>query len=115
MRIVVRAGRGDHEVDVELLSPEATVDDLLRAVPGVSAQSSVALGGRVVAGSSRVVDCGLHEGAILTLAADERKPAHRSRLELVIVAGVDAGRAYPLAAGRSVIGRDPASTVVLED
>src|SRR4051794_11464942 len=118
MHIVVRAAGGDRELDVGLRNPEATLHDLLSAVPGVQASASVAINGRVVASSTRVVDSGLHEGAVVSPAPQRRGAGavkRRPRLELVVLSGLDAGRAYPLAVGRAVIGRDAASTIVLAD
>jgi|SRR3954452_1200354 hypothetical protein len=105
MRIVVRAPGGDRDLDVALRNPEATLHDLLHAAFGAGVPESVAIGKRIVACSCRVLDAGLHEGAVVAPApprSAQRAVERRSRLELVVVAGVHAGRAYPLAPGRSV-------------
>ncbi|MGH2944335.1 MAG: hypothetical protein ACRDLN_16345, partial [Solirubrobacteraceae bacterium] len=108
MHIVLRSAAGDRELDVELRSPGATLADLLRAVLGPHAPGSVAVGDRVIAASCPIADSGLHEGAVLTAGAGHRGDADRggAGLELVVVSGVDAGRAHPLAVGPSTLGRE---------
>lgn len=94
------------------------MDDLLRAVLGSRAPESVVIGDRVLPGACPLADAGLHEGAVLSTAADaaagaDRRP--RSGFELVVVAGRDAGRAFWLPGGRSTIGRQHGATIVLAD
>ena len=117
MHIVFRTNEGDRELEVQLRNPDATVDDLLRAVLGRPLTGSVAVGDRVVPGSCPIVDSGLHEGAVLTASHDGARngSAPASPFELVIVAGRGAGRAFPLPIGRSLVGRAAQNTVVLDD
>src|SRR3954468_23850844 len=100
MQMVFRSYDSDRELDVELRNPDATLGDLARAVLGARVPSSVAVDDRVVPASCLVVDSGLHEGGILTASPDgvaSRGAPAGSRFELVAVAGLDAGRAFPLA------------------
>src|SRR4051794_39877261 len=110
MRIVVRAPGGDRDLDVALRNPEATLHDLLHAAFGAGVPESVAIGKRIVACSCRVLDAGLHEGAVVAPApprSAQRAVERRSRLELVVVAGVHAGGAAPPAPRGGGAGRAP--------
>jgi S-DNA-T family DNA segregation ATPase FtsK/SpoIIIE len=75
------------------------------------------VGDRVLAASCPIADSGLHEGAVLSETPrperDDRPPA--SEFELVVVAGNDAGRAFGLTIGRSLVGRAPESAIVLDN
>ncbi|MEA2233928.1 MAG: segregation ATPase FtsK/SpoIIIE, family [Solirubrobacteraceae bacterium] len=117
MHIVFRTNEGDRELEVQLRNPDATVDDLLRAVLGRPVAGSVAVGDRVVPASCPIVDSGLHEGAVLTAPHNGARngAAPASRFELVVVAGRDAGRRFPLPVGRSLVGRAPENAIVLDD
>lgn len=115
MHIVFRSAAGDRELDVELRSPGATLADLLHAVLGPHAPDSVAVGDRVIAASCPIVDCGLHEGAVLSAGAVRVAELQRvggTGPELVVVSGLESGRAYPLPAGTSTVGRERASVVL---
>jgi len=116
VHIVFRSAAGDRELDVELRSPGATLADLLQSVLGSHAPDSVAVGNRVIAASCPIVDSGLHEGAVLSAGA---VPAGTdvgrygaATVELVVVSGLDSGRAYPLAVGPSMLGRERTSIVL---
>ena len=118
MHIVFRSAAGDRELDVELRSPGATLADLLAAVLGSHAPGSAAIGDRVVATSCPIADSGLHEGAILTAVTGYGgkavvRPPGPTELQLVVMSGVDSGRAHPLTVGPSTLGRER-TTVVLE-
>ena len=115
MRVVFHAPGGERDLDVALRNPDATLHDVLHAVLGGDVPESVAIDGRVVAASARVLDAGLHEGAILSSAADGHTPRTRSGLELVLLTCSDAGRAIPVGAGRWSIGRDGRNRIALDD
>ena len=115
MRIVVQAAGGDREVDVALRNPEATLGELLHAVLGNEVPATVAIDERVVPAWWRVVDSGLHEGATLAPVPEERRAEAHAPLELVILSGLDSGRAFPLPVGRSTLGRDAGNTIMLAD
>jgi S-DNA-T family DNA segregation ATPase FtsK/SpoIIIE len=118
VHVVFRSAEGDRELDVQLRNPAATLDDLLRAVLGARAPGSAAIDDRVLPGSCAIADSGLHEGAVVT-APPSRRPtgdgAGASGLELVTLAGRDAGRTFPLATGSSSLGRTPENTIALDD
>jgi DNA segregation ATPase FtsK/SpoIIIE, S-DNA-T family len=116
VHIVFRSSAGDRELDVELRSPGATLADLLQAVLGPHAPESVAVGDRVIAASCPIVDSGLHEGAVLHAGAAAGAAlaprAGADGLELVVISGLDAGRAYPLPVGPATLGREHTSIVL---
>jgi DNA segregation ATPase FtsK/SpoIIIE, S-DNA-T family len=115
VRVVVRSGGIDRELDVELRSPAATVDDLLRAVLGPVHAGSVAIGGRELPPSSLLTDAGLHDGALLAVAGDRTVPEARAAgpdLELAVLAGMEAGRTFRLRVGTFTIGRQEADIVL---
>jgi S-DNA-T family DNA segregation ATPase FtsK/SpoIIIE len=117
VHIVLRSAAGDRDVEVSPRSPDATVDDLLRAALGARRPQEVAIAGHWVAGSTPIEDSGLHEGAILDASHDGPRPPARGApeagFELAVLAGLDAGRAYPLPAGRVMVGRSPDAAITL--
>src|SRR4051794_26157494 len=114
MHVVLRQKAGDRELEVGLRNPEATLHDVLQAMVD-QVPESVAIDGRVVSSAARVVDAGLYEGAVLALRPDGRAARIRAGLELVVLAGPDAGRTFALGAGRWPIGRDATNRIVLHD
>src|SRR5690348_9894951 len=114
MHVVFRGSDAERELEIALRNPEATLHDVLHAVLG-EAPASVAIDGRVVAASARVIDAGLYEGAVLALSPDGGEPRPRAGLELVVLSGLEAGRAFSVGAGRWSIGRDETNRIVLED
>ncbi|MGI9096949.1 MAG: FtsK/SpoIIIE domain-containing protein [Solirubrobacteraceae bacterium] len=116
MRLVLRSSGVDRELDLELRSPGATVEDLLRAVLGPNHSGPVAVGDRELPAWSVLAEAGLHDGAVVSLAGDGvPAPAPLvgpKDLELVILSGMEAGRTYPLGVGTSSIGREGASIVL---
>src|SRR4051794_1405290 len=114
MHVVPRQPAGDRELEVGLRNPEATLHDVLHALVD-DVPESVAIDGRVVASAARVVDAGLYEGAVLALEPDGGAARRPAGLELVVLAGPDAGRTFALGAGRFSIGRDATNRIVLDD
>ncbi|MGH3937221.1 MAG: FtsK/SpoIIIE domain-containing protein [Pseudonocardiaceae bacterium] len=117
MQIVYRSVAGDQELDITLRNPDATLGDLVRVVHG-AAVTSVAVNGRSLPASCPITDSGLHDGAWLTVppAPLSTRPTPSSQgLELLVVAGLSSGRAFPLPKGRSAIGRHPSNGVVFDD
>ncbi|HEY0344868.1 MAG TPA: FHA domain-containing protein, partial [Solirubrobacteraceae bacterium] len=117
MRLVVRSSGIDRELDVELRSPGATVDDLLRAALGPVHTGSVAIGERELPASSLLTDAGLHDGALLAVAGDRAAPAVPAtgpelELELAVLAGMEAGRSFRLRPGTFTVGRQGADIVL---
>src|SRR4051794_11320892 len=107
MHIVLRQAAGERELEVGLRNPEATLQDVLQALVD-DVPEAVAIDGRVVPSDARVLDAGLYEGAELTLTPDGHAKSAPAGLELVVLAGPDAGRTFPVGAGRWSIGRDAA-------
>src|SRR4051794_41774247 len=98
MRIVVRAPGGDRDLDVALRNPEATLHDLLLAAFGAGVPESVAIGKRIVACSCRVLDAGLHEGAVVAPApprSAQRAVERRARVGVGGGGGGGAGGGGP--------------------
>jgi S-DNA-T family DNA segregation ATPase FtsK/SpoIIIE len=114
MHVVLRQAAGDRELEVGLRNPEATLEDVLHAMVD-RVPESVAIDGRVVPSAAKVVDAGLYEGAVLQLTPDGTGTRVRAGLELVVLAGPDAGRAFALGAGRWSIGREATNRIVLDD
>ena len=114
MHVVLRQPEGDRELAVSLRNPEATLHDVLHPVLGDGVPSAIAIDDRVVDCSAKAIDAGLHEGAVL---APERVGAARrpAPLELVVLTGLDAGRTFPIGAGRWSIGRDPDNQIAIDD
>src|SRR3954454_444217 len=115
VHVVLRQPEGDRELDVALRNPEATLQDVLRAALVDRIPETVAIDGRTVPASTRVHDAGLHEGAVLALVPDGGPAPPRTGLELVILTGLDAGRALRIRAGRWSIGRDASNAIALDD
>jgi S-DNA-T family DNA segregation ATPase FtsK/SpoIIIE len=115
VRVVVRSAGVDRELDVELRSPGATVDDLIRAVLGPAHAGAVAIGDRELSASSPLADVGLHDGALLTVDGGRfalREPAAAPDLELLVLSGMEAGRAVALHVGTFTVGREGADIVL---
>src|SRR3954468_7309424 len=115
VHVVLRQPEGDRELDVALRNPEATLQDVLRAALVDRIPETVAIDGRTVPASTRVHDAGLHEGAVLAVVPDGGPAPPRTGLELVILTGLDAGRALRIRAGRWSIGRDASNAIALDD
>ena len=113
MHVVLRQPEGDRELAISLRNPEATLHDVLHPVLGDGVPSAIAIDDRVVDCTAKAIDAGLHEGAVLAPERVERpRPAP---LELVVLTGLDAGRTFPIGAGRWSIGRDPDNQVAIDD
>jgi S-DNA-T family DNA segregation ATPase FtsK/SpoIIIE len=115
VHIIYSTAAGERELDVRLRNRDAVLADLLRVMTGRPAPASVLIDGRPVETSVPIDDSGLHEGAVLAVGEGGSATLNRPRgHEAVIVAGLDAGRAFPLPAGRSAVGRDEGSEVPLK-
>ncbi|GAA4602723.1 S-DNA-T family DNA segregation ATPase FtsK/SpoIIIE [Actinoplanes octamycinicus] len=105
---------GGREIEVRPRSREATLADLLRAI-GVPDPGVAGVDGHPVATSTPIEESGLHEGAVLDLApAPPSGPPVPAPQEMVLVAGLAAGRAFPLPPGHWVVGRGPAAGLRLD-
>ena len=113
MHVVLRGPTGERELSLGLRNPEATLQDVLRAVVDGGLPERITIDGRMVPLDARALDAGLHEGAVLALGPDAgREP--RSGLELVILTGLDAGRVTRIGPGRWTIGRDKTASVTVD-
>mgnify|MGYP003542338646 CR=1 FL=1 len=131
MQIVYCDGDNRRELDVRVNNPSATVDDLARALDPTGADRALLIGHQVADPDFDLTEAGLHEGAevrfgprpagargpLATSPASPVAPARGTptRLELVVVNGLDAGRRFPLGTGTMVVGRAPGCEIVLRD
>lgn len=107
MQIVVQSPEGEREIDVDIRNPDATVADLVRSTSVTVVPDEVGIGERVVPASCTLTDAGLYEGAQVSTmgpSAPPRPPS--SGFEVAVVAGLDAGRSFPLPIGSSIVGRE---------
>ncbi|HET9105013.1 MAG TPA: FtsK/SpoIIIE domain-containing protein [Solirubrobacteraceae bacterium] len=109
---------GASDLELQVGREDATVGDLLDALPGGDGARGVVIDGRFFHVDLALAEIGLYEGARITAAdaapraADERLgPA----LELRVIAGFDAGRTVPLRGRGIEAGRDPECDLVLTD
>jgi S-DNA-T family DNA segregation ATPase FtsK/SpoIIIE len=106
----------ERELEVRLRSRDATLADLFLAITGTPAPPAATIDGLPVETSVSIRDSRLHEGAVLAAAgADGPGIGTAASHQVVTVAGLDAGRTFPLPPGRWVVGRDPAADIVLDD
>jgi DNA segregation ATPase FtsK/SpoIIIE, S-DNA-T family len=117
LQIVVARDGGERELDLLLEDPQATVDDLLDALPfEVGDATGIVVDGRWFPGELEVDECNLHEGAVLQLASGPPRPTSPpGGPDLVVVAGPDAGRSVALDGRPGSVGRDPGCTLRLDD
>ena len=114
MHIIFSAAGVERELEVRLRSRDATLADLVREV-GADVPAVAAIDGRPVDTAVAVRESGLHEGAVLTLEpATDVTVATRATHQVVTVAGLDAGRVFPVSLGRWVVGRDSTAEIVLD-
>ncbi len=101
MLVVIRSPHGEAEVRVDRNGTDATIADLLSAVTGEVAPSTVFLDGRAVA-TTELIETSVPDGSILD--ADWPSPAAPADLELVVAAGPGSGISRRLSSGRYRIG-----------
>ncbi|WP_052720807.1 FtsK/SpoIIIE domain-containing protein [Actinoplanes rectilineatus] len=102
------------EIEVRPRSRDATLADLFRTL-GAPVPPVAAVDGRPVDTSVPISDSGLHEGAVLAPGPPAGAgPPTRAAYQAVTVAGLEAGRAWPLLPGRWVVGRAPSAGLRLE-
>lgn len=109
MQIVIRSMAGDIEVDVDVRNPDATLADLLRGAHPGPLPAEVWTADRWIPVTRALSEAGIHDGAVVSTVAPPT-PAATARLELAVVAGLDAGRVFPLPPGEILVGRGPMST-----
>ncbi len=118
MRVVVDSPVGE-EADVELRlgGEEATVGDLLDALPAPADTRGIVIDGRFCHADLALSEIGLYEGARVhpaNAAPDSSRHAPPT-LELRVIAGFDAGRRLPLTSAGAIVGRDEGCDLVLDD
>jgi DNA segregation ATPase FtsK/SpoIIIE, S-DNA-T family len=109
MRVVLDNPAGAPEdVELRLGREDATVGDLLDALPDAARARGIVLDGRFCHVDLALTEIGLYEGARIQPAdgAPEALESAPTVLELRVIAGFDAGQAVPLRTGGVVVGRD---------
>jgi S-DNA-T family DNA segregation ATPase FtsK/SpoIIIE len=118
MRVVLDNHAGAPEdLELRLGREDATVGDLLDALPDAAQSRGIVVDGRFCHVDLALTEIGLYEGARIQ-PADRAPEAHESAatvLELRVIAGFDAGRSVPLTSGGVVVGRDGDCDVTLTD
>ncbi|MEY9855823.1 S-DNA-T family DNA segregation ATPase FtsK/SpoIIIE [Catenulispora sp. GAS73] len=103
MRFIYDDGAAETELELRVGRPDATVADLAAALRGAGAR--VTVDGRLTAPEAVLTESGLVLGSRVR-PVDVGSPILRKPVVVLqIVGGLDAGRAVPLTAGRTVIGR----------
>jgi S-DNA-T family DNA segregation ATPase FtsK/SpoIIIE len=118
MRVVLDNPAGEAaDLELQLGREDATVGDLLDALPDGARARGIVLDGRFCHVDLALSEIGLYEGARIHPAdgAPAGREAAPAGLELRVIAGFDAGRRLVLAPGGVVIGRDPDCDLVLAD
>ncbi len=118
MRVVLDNPAGEAEdLELRLGREDATVGDLIDALPDASAARGIVLDGRFCHADLALSEIGLYEGARIVPAdaVPEGREPSAAALELRVIAGFDAGRRLPLSAGGVLVGRDPGCDLVLGD
>jgi S-DNA-T family DNA segregation ATPase FtsK/SpoIIIE len=119
VQIVFDDERSQRELDLQIDDPGACVADLMAALDPRSGHSAAGLviDGWFASRDLELVEAGLHDGAVVSLAAHEptRHPdLRRGELGLEVVGGLEAGRRYLLAERTTSIGRGGGNDVALE-
>ncbi len=119
MRVVLDKPAGqDADVELALGREDATVGDLLDALPdGAGHARGIVLDGRFCHADLALAEIGLYEGARIAPAdgAPRDRGEQSAALELHTIAGLDAGRRLPLTPGGVRVGRDPDCELGLDD
>ena len=118
MRVVLDNGAGTPEdLELRLGREDATVGDLLDALPDAAQARGIVLDGRFCHVDLALSEIGLYEGARIHPAngAPEGSEPAPTVLELRVIAGFDAGQLVPLTAAGVVVGRDADCDLSLTD
>jgi S-DNA-T family DNA segregation ATPase FtsK/SpoIIIE len=95
-------------------SPAALMLDALCLAVGAQPGEVLTIAGRPIAVDGTTADCGLVDGAVVTVGAAP-PVAPSAQIELVVVSGPDAGRRVALGIGDHLVGRDPPGGVGIDD
>jgi len=118
MRVVLENSAGAPEdLELRLGREDATVGDLLDALPDAAQARGIVVDGRFCHVDLALSEIGLYEGARIQPAdgAPEGGEPSAAVLELRVIAGFDAGRRLPLTAAGVVVGRDADCDLTLGD
>ncbi len=118
MRVVLDNPAGDvADLELRLGRDDATVGDLLDALPDAADARGIVIDGRFCHVDLALSEIGLYEGARIHPAdgAPDNGEIVTAPLELRVIAGFDAGRRMALSPGGIVVGRDPDCDLVLGD
>jgi S-DNA-T family DNA segregation ATPase FtsK/SpoIIIE len=118
MRVVLDNHAGAPEdLELRLGREDATVGDLLDALPDAARARGIVLDGRFCHVDLALTEIGLYEGARIQPAdgAPEAREPAPTVLELRVIAGFDAGQAVALTAAGVVVGRDADCDLPLTD
>ena len=118
MRVVLDTHAGAPEdLELRLGREDATVGDLLDALPDAAHARGIVVDGRFCHVDLALSEIGLYEGARIQPAdgAPEAREAAAAVLELRVIAGFDAGRSVPLPPEGVIVGRDSDCDLTLTD
>ncbi len=118
MRVVLDNSPGAPEdLELRLGREDATVGDLLDALPDAAQARGIVLDGRFCHVDLALSEIGLYEGARIHPAngAPEGSEPAPTVLEVRVIAGFDAGQSVPLTAAGVVVGRDADCDLTLTD
>jgi S-DNA-T family DNA segregation ATPase FtsK/SpoIIIE len=117
VQVVYVTGDAERELTLRINHPEATIGDVLDALPGSDQADGLLIDGRFCHSELGVAESGLHEGAVIAPARRDHPHAAEPTpsFELRVIAGSDAGRTHTVAGERLVIGRDHVCDVTIDD
>jgi S-DNA-T family DNA segregation ATPase FtsK/SpoIIIE len=118
MRVVLNNHAGTPEdLELRLGREDATVGDLLDALPDAAQARGIVVDGRFCHLDLALTEIGLYEGARIHPAdgAPEARELAPTVLELRVIAGFDAGQSMPLTPDGVVVGRDADCDLALSD
>ncbi|GHJ42714.1 cell division protein FtsK [Catellatospora sp. TT07R-123] len=110
MRFVFALADTEHELELRLGRPDATVGDLAAAL---DLGGDLLVDGRVSRAETALAESGLVAGARVSVAGAPPTVAPPPLAVLRVVGGLEAGRSVPLGAGRTILGRAPEAGVRL--
>ncbi|MBV1850737.1 FtsK/SpoIIIE domain-containing protein [Catellatospora tritici] len=110
MRFVFRLAETEHELELRLGRPDATVADLAAAL-GLG--GDLLVDGKVSRAETALVESGLVSGSQVSAAGAEPTVAPPPLAVLRVVGGLEAGRSVPLHTGRTTLGRAPEAGIRL--
>ena len=112
MHLVWRSGGRDQDFDA-VLSPDATVADLLAALAGTSDASIAHVDGVAVPTRQPINVTGLCDGSVICLAGPDPRSSTPAVAEMGVIGGPLAGGRWLLGPGRYRIGSDPTCEIYL--